>query len=142
MRASAAPRPSGCAAGTKPRLGGSPNCNRGIQVALGERGARGQPELHYLYQQIEALTPGEVRERMRREILAARNLPAERLRDLAVPLLYIVGDEDVVFPAEPLARCSRNARVERVPEAGHSVYFERPRRFNAIVEEFLSATSQ
>ncbi|HUK10375.1 MAG TPA: alpha/beta hydrolase [Stellaceae bacterium] len=117
--------------------------SRGIQVALGERGAREQPALHYLYQQIEALTPSEVRERMRREILAARDLPPERLRDLAVPLLYIVGDEDVVFPAdaaEPLARCSRNARVERVPEAGHSVYFERPQRFNAIVEGFLSAT--
>ena len=114
--------------------------SRGIQVAMGERGAREQPALHFLYQQIETLTPIEMRERMRREIVAARNLPAERLRDLAVPVLYIVGDEDVVFPADaaaPLARYTRGARVERVAEAGHSVYFERPQRFNSLVEEFM-----
>jgi 3-oxoadipate enol-lactonase len=114
--------------------------SRGIQLAMGERGAREQPALHFLYQQVEALTPVEVRERMRREIFAARNLPAERLRDLAVPVLYIVGDEDVVFPADaaaPLARYTRGARIERVAEAGHSVYFERAPRFNSIVEEFL-----
>jgi 3-oxoadipate enol-lactonase len=113
---------------------------RGIHAAMGERGAGEQRALHFLYQEIDALTPTDVKERMRREIFAARNLPPERLRDLALPLLYIVGDEDVVFPADaaaPLARLTRDARVARVPEAGHSVYFERPQRFNAIVAEFL-----
>jgi len=113
---------------------------RGINAAMGERGANEQPTLHFLYQEIDALTPPEVKERMRREIFAARNLPAERLRDIAVPVLYIVGDEDVVFPANaaaPLAQLTKGARVERVFEAGHSVYFERAARFNAIVEGFL-----
>lgn len=113
---------------------------RGINAAMGERGAREQPALHFLYQEIDALTPPELKERMRREIFAARNLPAEKLRDLAVPLLYVVGGEDVVFPADaaaPLARLTKGAKVERVPEAGHSVYFERAQRFNAIVTEFL-----
>ena len=31
-------------------------------------------------------------------------------------------------------------RAQRVPKAGHSVYFERPLEFNRIVEEFHSAT--
>jgi pimeloyl-ACP methyl ester carboxylesterase len=115
---------------------------RGINAAMGERGAREQPALHFLYQEIDALTPLDVKERMRREIFAARNQPAEKLRDLAVPLLYVVGDEDVVFPADaaaPLARLTKGAKAERVPETGHSVYFERAARFNAIVDGFVNA---
>jgi pimeloyl-ACP methyl ester carboxylesterase len=40
---------------------------------------------------------------------------------------------------EAAARCFPDASVERVPAAGHSVYFERPDGFNAIVERFLAA---
>jgi pimeloyl-ACP methyl ester carboxylesterase len=64
-----------------------------------------------------------------------------RLRRLAIPTLWIVGDEDIVFPAAaaaPLARLMPRAQVEHVPDAGHSVYFERPQRFNEIVEKFLT----
>jgi pimeloyl-ACP methyl ester carboxylesterase len=64
------------------------------------------------------------------------------LRELAVPTLWIVGDEDIVFPAAAapaLARLMPKAEVARVPDAGHSVYFERPQRFNEIVESFLSS---
>ncbi|MCH7739604.1 MAG: alpha/beta hydrolase, partial [Chloroflexi bacterium] len=30
-----------------------------------------------------------------------------------------------------------NSRLERVPEAGHSVYFERPAAFNRLLKDFL-----
>jgi len=112
----------------------------GVHPALGPRGAREQPTAHYLYQQIDALTPPAHKARIRKQIGALRNLPATTLKGLSLPILYIVGAEDVVFPAvaaPALARLTPGARVETVPEAGHSVYFERPQRFNALVETFL-----
>jgi pimeloyl-ACP methyl ester carboxylesterase len=57
-----------------------------------------------------------------------------------MPVLFITGDEDWVFPpaAGPaLAPLARDARAVRVPAAGHSVYFERAARFNQLLEEFL-----
>ena len=38
-----------------------------------------------------------------------------------------------------LADLIPGARLARVSPAGHSVYFERPAAFNAIVDDFLSA---
>ena len=34
------------------------------------------------------------------------------------------------------------ARLARVPEAGHSVYWERPDAFNRLVDEFLAAAAR
>lgn len=116
---------------------------QGIHPALGTRGAREQPAPHFLYQQIDRLTSTPVKEAMRAEIFRLRDQKAETLRDLKVPVLYLVGDEDVVFPAEAapaLARLTPGARVARVPESGHSVYFERSREFNRIVDGFLAET--
>jgi pimeloyl-ACP methyl ester carboxylesterase len=114
---------------------------QGIHVAAGARMAREQPAMHLLYQQIDALTPPEWKTVIRQQLFALRNQPALRLRELAIPTLWIVGDEDIVFPAgaaPALARLMRHAQVARVPDAGHSVYFERPRRFNEIVAAFLA----
>jgi pimeloyl-ACP methyl ester carboxylesterase len=111
-----------------------------IHVAGGARLAREQPALHLLYQQIDALTPPEWKAAIRKQLFALRTQPAARLRELRVPTLYIVGDEDIVFPAvaaPALARLTPNAQLARVPDAGHSVYFERPQRFNEIVAGFL-----
>ncbi len=116
---------------------------QGVHPALGTRGAREQPAPHFLYQQIDRLTPAAVKERMRAEIFGNRDQKAETLRALKVPVLYLVGDEDVVFPADAapaLAKLTPGARVARVPEAGHSVYFERPREFNRLVDGFLAET--
>lgn len=114
---------------------------RGIHVAGGERLAREQPAMHLLYQQIDALTPPNWKATIRQQIFSVRTQPAARLRELHIPTLWIVGDEDIVFPAvaaAPLARLMPKAEVARVPDAGHSVYFERPRRFNELMETFLA----
>ena len=115
---------------------------QGIHVAGGARLLREQPAMHLLYQQIDALTPPEWKAAVRQQLFALRTTPAVRLRQLAIPTLWIVGDEDIVFPAAaaaPLARLMPRAQVEHVPDAGHSVYFERPQRFNEIVERFVSS---
>ena len=68
--------------------------------------------------------------------------PADVLRALKVPTLWLTGDEDIVYPpflSDILAKVMPNARVAQVRQAGHSVYFERPAEFNRIVDEFLGA---
>jgi pimeloyl-ACP methyl ester carboxylesterase len=62
------------------------------------------------------------------------------LAGLELPILFLAGDEDCVFPAAAcpgLAALAPQGRAMRVPKAGHSVYFEHPAEFNRIVEDFL-----
>jgi 3-oxoadipate enol-lactonase len=108
--------------------------------ASGERMAREQPALAHLYSQISQLTPAAFREEVRARIRDLRSRPPDELKRLNMPVLFITGDEDWVFPpaAGPaLAPLARDARAVRVPAAGHSVYFERAARFNQLLEEFL-----
>jgi pimeloyl-ACP methyl ester carboxylesterase len=114
---------------------------RGIGVAGGERMAREQPALHFLYRSISNLSRELDRETVRRRLWASFTRPASALRGIATPTLFITGSEDLVFPpflADAIAPLMPNARVQRVEEAGHSVYFERAEMFNRLVEEFLA----
>jgi 3-oxoadipate enol-lactonase len=115
---------------------------RGISPAGGDRLAREQPEMHHLYASITALTPLAWRERIGKEIRSLRTRNPHDLAALGMPLLWLVGDEDVVFPpdvADALASISPRAVAQRVPAAGHSVYFERAAVFNRAVDELLAA---
>jgi pimeloyl-ACP methyl ester carboxylesterase len=99
---------------------------------------REQPALHFLYQELAALSPADAAPRA---IAAAPAAGAEEAKALAMPVLFIAGDEDAVIPPpliELAAAQIPGARVERVPQAGHSVYFERPEAFNAILDRFLA----
>ena len=62
------------------------------------------------------------------------------LATLEVPVLFIVGQDDPVFPPSIVRRAAARipgAEVVEIANAGHSPYFERPDAWNAIVEEFL-----
>jgi pimeloyl-ACP methyl ester carboxylesterase len=76
-----------------------------------------------------------------REQLASAGAPtAADAAGLNIPILFIVGEQDeVIAPAviEAASKCFPNARLERVHSAGHSVYWERPARFNELVGAFL-----
>jgi len=112
-----------------------------IHVAGGERLAREQPSAHFLYQEIDALS-GVDKLKLRKKLHDGLVRPAEALRTLNIPTLWLTGEEDIVYPpflSDILAAMMPNARVAQVPRAGHSVYFERPGQFNRIVNEFLSA---
>ena len=113
---------------------------RGVHPGAGARMATEQPGLHYLYKQINELT--DVGRRDARSAKQASVPPAslEAVKQLSVPVLFITGEEDTgVFPGASLALASvmRNARVESVPRASHSVYFERADTFNRLVDSFL-----
>ena len=119
------------------------NQKNNVHVAAGERMAREQPAAHFLYQEIDALS-GIDKAALRAKLMSGLRRPAEVLRTLNVPTLWLTAEEDIVYPpflSDILAKMMPNARAAQIPRAGHSVYFERPADFNRIVDEFLSANS-
>ena len=113
---------------------------RGIHPAAGERMAREQPALEFLYREIDRLSIGLDKETLRAKGRAASTLPAVELKRLTIPVLFVAGEEDVVFPAPAaaaLANLVPGAKLESVPQTGHSVYFERPEIFNRLLSDFL-----
>ena len=109
---------------------------RGIHPAGGERMAREQPALAQLYGQISELAPPAFRDEVRGRIRELRKQPPALLARLPMPVLFITGDEDWVFPpaAGPaLAKLAPKGSAVRVPAAGHSVYFERAATFNELI---------
>ena len=65
-----------------------------------------------------------------------------RLRKLDVPVLVVVGDEDVSCPlpcGEQIAAAIPGATLLRIPGAGHTMTAERPRETSAALLGFLRA---
>ena len=61
-----------------------------------------------------------------------------------MPTLCIAGEEDVVVPPKAvgmIAELLGGATLVTVPRTGHSVYLERPDRFNTVVRSFLRKCS-
>jgi 3-oxoadipate enol-lactonase len=117
---------------------------RGILAAGGERMASEQPALAQLYRQIHQLTPAEFKSAVRARIRGLRDQPPSLLATLTMPVLFHMGEEDIVYPAAAgpaLAKCAQRGRSITVPKAGHSVYFERAAQFNRDIEEFLRGSA-
>lgn len=113
---------------------------RGIHPAAGERMATEQPALHYLYWQINNLAAGLDKEALRGQLMSLMTVPPEALTVMRMPVLGLAGEEDVVIPPQAvrlLTEAVPNGRYLPVPEAGHSVYFERAAAFNEAVRTFL-----
>jgi 3-oxoadipate enol-lactonase len=115
---------------------------RGISPPAGERMAREQPRLHFLYREIANASAAFDRVELRKRIFAVANRSPDLLHGFMMPALFITGEEDIAnfppFIADALAPLMPNAKVEHVPEAGHSVYFQRADVFNRLVDNFLS----
>ena len=65
--------------------------------------------------------------------------------DLDIPVLFIAGEHDQIFPSSMLhdsANRIRGAQFVQIPNAGHSPYFEQSGAWNAALLEFLAATRQ
>ncbi|MBK02450.1 MAG: hypothetical protein CL464_08355, partial [Acidimicrobiaceae bacterium] len=68
-----------------------------------------------------------------------------RFDDLNIPVLFIAGEYDQIFPSSMLhdsANRIRGAQFVQIPNAGHSPYFEQSGAWNAALLEFLAATGQ
>jgi len=108
----------------------------GIHPAAGERMAREQPALAHLYSQISDMSQPTFREDVRKRLMQLRTRSPSLLGELSMPVLFITGDEDWVFPSAAgpaLAKLAPKGRAVRVPAAGHSVYFERAAQFNELL---------
>jgi 3-oxoadipate enol-lactonase len=65
----------------------------------------------------------------------------EAIDALDVPVLFIAGEHDSLFPPASLAEsCGllANSRYVQIDDAGHSPYFEQPEVWNEIVTTFLN----
>lgn len=65
----------------------------------------------------------------------------ERLDEIEVPLLFLVGDNDKAVPPAAtieLARTLKTAEVEQVPMAGHLLHEEQPQLICARIRRFVS----
>ena len=99
-----------------------------------------RPDLANLYLQISRTNPP----RPAAGASASEGPRGAMLSQMMVPTLFIVGEEDETAPPhviEAAAGFIPGARVTRVPEAGHSVYFEQPGVFNFEVFRFISSLS-
>jgi 3-oxoadipate enol-lactonase len=103
-------------------------------------GAR-DPARAYLYQTLGGF--GEPDMARVAPLLLGTVVPDERLAALALPVLFVVGAEDALFPPSAIRASAAKiagARVVESAEAGHSPYFEQPEAWNRAVEEFLGST--
>ncbi|HKC19218.1 MAG TPA: alpha/beta hydrolase, partial [Candidatus Dormibacteraeota bacterium] len=112
---------------------------RGIHPAAGERMAREQPAMHHLYRLIDDLSASVDKPALMSRLGALRNRPPAELAALNIPVLWLFGDESYIGPEVStwVETTFPDDRLVRVPQSGHSVYFERPDTFNRLVMEFL-----
>lgn len=114
--------------------------DQGIEAAAGQRMAIEQPALHYLYREIDDFTTADFKSKIGPALSTAPTRPLTFFAKARFPILFIVGEEDILLPniyAQAAASYLPNSRVVTVPKTGHSVYFERASFFNEIVEEFI-----
>ncbi len=107
-----------------------------LERVLGPTFRRREPALSLLYAQLASFNM------VNRKTLTGSIEPSspEALARTGVPVMFLVGTEDVLFPPA-LVSAVRDlvpgARYREVPDGGHSVYFESPTAFNDAVFSFL-----
>jgi pimeloyl-ACP methyl ester carboxylesterase len=72
--------------------------------------------------------------------LATRTTTLDNLKDINVPALVIIGEDDLLTPrnfAEAMNKSLKNSSLEVIPGAGHLSNIENPGYFNNIVMKFL-----
>jgi len=108
--------------------------------ALWPRFVEEQPQLAFLYRQINLLNP-----KRPPDFLAVQ--PGYRgsfsgyLAESGVPLLFLVGEHDAITPSHIVERAAAlvpGARLQVLGSAGHSAYFEVPAAFNNAVLSFVA----
>lgn len=73
---------------------------------------------------------------------AIRNNLASRLHELDMPALLIWGQDDKITPpfvGEQFEKLLPNAKLHILEKCGHAPMMERPKEFNAILDDFLDS---
>ena len=72
--------------------------------------------------------------------LATRTNTIDNLKDIDIPALIIVGEDDILTPknfAEAMNSALKNSTLEVIPDSGHLSNIENPDYFNSVVSKFL-----
>lgn len=115
---------------------GPPRGNAALAPDYPER----EPEMAFLYDQINAMNPGLDLPALAKLADPEVQLREEALAGFAVPTLMLSGERDQLFPPEVLRDVAERipgTEVVDFPAVGHSTYFEDAARFNQIVGDFL-----
>jgi pimeloyl-ACP methyl ester carboxylesterase len=107
---------------------------------LGETSRRERPDLvERVRSLIESSTPGAIESASR--ALMSRQDSTPLLSTIHVPVLILVGDEDILTPpplADAMSRGIAESELVTIPRAGHLSNLEQPASFNAAVARFLA----
>ncbi|MBK8558936.1 alpha/beta fold hydrolase [Candidatus Amarobacter glycogenicus] len=98
------------------------------------------PGMALLYRQLNAINPPRPKGMLGRPPPTYRGSTHEMLAALAVPVLYIVGEHDLITSPEMIRQAKSlvpGAEYHEVKGAGHSCYFERAGEWNEVVGDFL-----
>jgi 3-oxoadipate enol-lactonase len=101
-----------------------------------------EPQLDFLLRQISRLNPPRPADFLRtpNPSRQPRGDVAERLALTGIPLLFVVGEHDMITPPPLIEACHAlltGSQLHVVPGSGHSAYFEKPGEFNEVVLRFL-----
>lgn len=72
--------------------------------------------------------------------LATRTTTTDNLKEIEIPALVIVGEDDLLTPknfAETMNKSLKNSILEVIPEAGHLSNIENPDYFNKVLLKFF-----
>jgi 2-succinyl-6-hydroxy-2,4-cyclohexadiene-1-carboxylate synthase len=112
----------------------------GHHPALDDSLAERDPARAYLYQMLGGFGEPDLARIAPRLFATTRSRDA--LSTLGIPVLFIVGDRDPLFPPQLVREAATqlpDARLVEIPGCGHSPYFEAPEPWNAVLEQFLSS---
>lgn len=103
------------------------------------------PGLALLYRQINALNPARPRGLLGRPPATYRGSMHETLTNLGCPILFVVGEHDMITSPELIREAHSlipGSQFYEVKGAGHSAYFERPDEWSRVVLDFLDQAAR
>ncbi len=98
------------------------------------------PGLALLYRQLNAVNPARPKGLLGRPPATYRGSTHDMIANLRVPVLYIVGEHDMITSPEMIREAQGlidGAEYYEVKGAGHSCYFERAEEWNRVVLSFI-----
>lgn len=108
--------------------------------ALGHRLGDRDPAQAFLYRQIGGFAEPDLQ--AVGAGLAETAWSDEELARLTCPVLFVVGEEDPIFPPSLIVEAAARipgSKVAEIPACGHSPYFESPDEWNRVVGSFLES---
>ena len=111
-------------------------CLTQLERVLGPTFTAAQPAQAYLYTALASFNATNVRTLQGEQSTAS----ADQLAATGVPILFVAGSEDVLFPPQEIYGFQQTlpgSTYLEIPCAGHSAYFEAPDAFNQQVFDWL-----